>query len=155
MKNDNPRFEKAFFELKLMGDINPSAKKTYELLRKLNAETEDVETDLLISELHQIQYGSNTNSVFYFYFPIISFILFYKPTYEKEILAYLIAPNFANGTTKTKEMIQMIQHAMKYKLTENKHYLTAESQYWISNELSSMENEIEREILKCWKELDE
>lgn len=154
-KSVNVEFEEAFSSLKRMGEIIPSAKKTFELLTELNSETKDSESDNLISEFHKIKYASNTNSYFYFYFPIVSHILYYKPQYEKELLKYLIAPNFANGTSETDEMIEMIFGAMKYKLNENKYYLTKESQHWVLNELPKLQKEVEREIEICWKELNE
>ncbi len=148
-------FEKAFSDLKRMGEIKPSAKRTYELLAELNFDYSDSQSELLISEFDDIKYQSNTNSFFYFYFPIVSHILYYKPKYEKEILGYLIGPNFANGVTETKDLIPLIKSAMKFKLSENKNYLTRESQNWILNELPKMEKEVEREVQKCWKELNE
>lgn len=154
-KSENIEFEEAFSSLKRMGEIVPSAKKTFELLTEFNSGTTDFEWDNLISEFHKIQYASNTNSYFYFYLPIVSYILYYKPQYEKEILRYLIAPNFANGTSETDEMIEIIHGAMKYKLNENQYYLTKESKHWIENELPQLQKEVKREIDVCWKELNE
>ncbi|MCV9929546.1 hypothetical protein OIU83_17930 [Flavobacterium sp. LS1R49] len=138
-----------------MGNITQSAKKTFELLKELNLETTNSQSDVLISEFHKIQYASNTNSYFYFYFPIVSHILYYKPKYEKAILKYLIGPNFANGTSEVDEMIPLITGAMNVKLNENKYYLTKESQFWVINELPKLEKQIQREINICWKELEE
>jgi hypothetical protein len=154
-KEIKSEFEKAFSDLKRMGEIKPSAKKTYELLRELDFDTSDSQSELLISEFNKIQYQSNTNSFFYFYFPIVTHILHYKPKYEKDILEYLIGPNFANGDTETKDLIPLIKSAMEFKLSENKNYLTKESKDWILNELPKMEKEVEREVQKCWKELNE
>ncbi|WP_299097302.1 hypothetical protein [Winogradskyella sp.] len=154
-KKNKSEFEKAFSDLKKMGEIKPSAKKTYEFLRELDFNTSDSQSELLISEFNKIQYQSNTNSFFYFYFPIVTYILYYKPKYEKDILEYLIGPNFANGDTETKDLIPLIKSAMKFKLTENKNYLTKESKSWILYELPKMEKEVEREVQKCWKELNE
>jgi len=152
-KEKNTDFEKVFASLKKMGKLVPSANKTYELLKELNFETSELQAELLISEFDKIQYASNTNSYFYFYFPIVTHILYYKPKFEKETLRYLIEPNFANGDTETKELIPLIQSAMQYKLSENKNYLTDESKKWITHELPKMEKEVEREVQKCWKEL--
>jgi hypothetical protein len=154
-KGSKTDFEKAFADLKRMGEIVPSAKKTYELLKQLNFETTKSQSELLISEFNKIQYASNTNSYFYFYFPIVTHILYYKPKYEKDILGYLIGPNFANGDTETKNLIPLIKSSMDFKLSENKSYLTTESEKWIINELPKMESEVEREVQKCWKELNE
>ncbi|WP_452601866.1 hypothetical protein [Pontimicrobium sp. MEBiC06410] len=154
-KEIKSEFEKAFSDLKRMGEIKPSAKKAYELLRELDFNTSDSQSELLISEFNKIQYQSNTNSFFYFYFPIVTHILYYKPKYEKDILGYLIEPNFANGDTETKDLIPLIKNAMEFKLSENKNYLTKESKDWILNELPKMEEEVEREVQKCWKELNE
>lgn len=138
-----------------MEKIIPSAKTTFELLKELNQETTNLQSDILISEFDKIQYQSNTNSYFYFYFPIISHILYYKPQYEKELLKYLIGPNFANGIFEINEMILVIKGAMKFKLKENEFYLSKESQFWVLNELPKLEKEIKREIDVCWKELNE
>lgn len=138
-----------------MGERFLRAKNAFELLKKLNTETTNPESDILISEIDKIQYQSNTNSYFYFYFPIVSHVLYNKPQYEKDILKYLIGPNFANGTSEVDEMIAMIKGAMNFKLQENKLYLTKESQFWVLNELPKLEKEIQREIDVCWKELDE
>jgi len=149
----NIEFEEAFSDLKRMGEIVPSAKRTFELLSELNSKTTDSESDNLIAVLHQIQYHSNTNSFFYFYFPIVTYILYFKPKYESELLKFLIEPNFANGTSETNEMIEEIIGAMKYKLGQNQYYLTEESQHWIINELPKLHKEVQREIEVCWKEL--
>lgn len=156
MKNtEQANFEKTFSYLKEVGKMLPNSKSCFDLLKKLNFQTPDLESDILIETLHKIQFASNTNTYFYFYFPLVSHILYYKPQYEKEILKYLIGPNFANGTSDSKEMIAMIYRAMKYKFNENKYYLSKEGQDWISNELPKLEKEIQREIDICWKELDE
>jgi len=156
MKKETPsEFEKTFSDLKRMGEIKASAKKTYELLSELDFDTSDSQSELLISEFNNIKYQSNTNSFFYFYFPIVTHILYFKPKYEKDILGYLIGPNFANGDTETKNLIPLIKSAMEFKLSENKNYLTKESKDWILNEFPKMENEVEREVEKCWKELNE
>ncbi|MFH6949767.1 hypothetical protein ACHRV6_14830 [Flavobacterium sp. FlaQc-51] len=118
----NSDFDKTFSALKTMGNIIPSAKTAFELLKKLNQETTNSESDILVSQVDKIQYQSNTNSYFYFYFPIISHILYYKPQYEKELLKYLISPNFANGTSEINEMISVIKGAMRFKLNENELY---------------------------------
>ncbi len=154
-KSTNPGFEKTFSALEKVGNIIPSAKTTFELLKTFNSETSDLQSDTLIAEVNKIQFSSNTNTVFYFYFPIISHILYYKPEYEKDLLKYLIGPNFANGTSETDEMIAMIKEAMEFKLKENEFYLTKESQFWVENELLKLEKEIQREIDLCWKELEE
>ncbi|OMQ12835.1 hypothetical protein BXU01_06285 [[Flexibacter] sp. ATCC 35103] len=151
----NSDFEKIFSNLAKMGNTIQSAKNTFELLRELNPETTDLQCDILVSEIHKIQYQSNTNSYFYFYFPIISHILYCKPQYEKELLKYLISPNFANGTSQVNEMILIIKEAIKFKLNENEFYLTRESQFWVEDELYKLEKEIQREIDICQKELDE
>ncbi|KQO29751.1 hypothetical protein ASF10_04365 [Flavobacterium sp. Leaf82] len=151
----NSDFDKTFSALKTMGNIIPSAKTAFELLKKLNQETTNSESDILVSQVDKIQYQSNTNSYFYFYFPIISHILYYKPQYEKELLKYLISPNFANGTSEINEMISVIKGAMRFKLNENELYSTVQSQFWVENELSKLEKEIQREIDICQKELDE
>ncbi|WP_018344381.1 hypothetical protein [Cytophaga aurantiaca] len=152
--NNNPEFEKAFADLKQIGTRVPSAKKTYGLLKELNANTLDAQSDLLIKELHNINYSSNTNDYFYFYFPLVSYILYYKPQYESDLLKYVIGPNFANGTTETKGMIAMITGAMNYKLSQDENYLTQESRDWVMNELPKLEEQIDREIKVCWKELE-
>lgn len=148
-------FEKAFADLEKLGERNPGAKRTYKHLKALDFDTSKEDSDKLISELKEIRYASNTNNFFYFYFPIVTHLLYYKPRYEKETLSYLVDPNFANGTMETKAMIALIQGAMKFKLSENEYYLTEESQKWITHELPKMVNEIEREVQVCWKELDE
>ena len=153
MKN-NVEFEKVFSDLKRMGNSISSAKKTYELLKALNHETLDEEVTHLITEFNEIKYESNTNDYFYFYFPLVSYILYYKPKYESDILKYLIGPNFANGTTETEDMIAIIIGTVKYKLSEDENYLTLESQDWVVNELPRLEKQIGREIQVCWKELN-
>lgn len=82
-KGNKTDFEKAYVELKKMGEIIPSTKMTYELLKQLNFETTKSQSELLISEFNKIQYESNTNSFFYFYFPIVTHILYYKPNTKK------------------------------------------------------------------------
>lgn len=153
----NLEFEVTFSALKRMKNTIPSAKIVFELLKELSPETINSESDILVSEAHKILYQSNTNSYFYFYFPIVSHILYYKPRHETELLKYLIAPIFANGngTFETDEMISVIKAAMDFKLQESEFYLTHESQFWVKNELQKLEKEIQREIDICRKELDE
>lgn len=153
--NDRTNFEKTFTYLEEVGKILPHSKICFDLLKKLNFQTTDSESDSLITTLHKIQFASSTNTYFYFYFPLVSHILYYKPMSEKEILKYLIGPNFANGTSEVEEMIDMINGAMKYKLNENQNYLSKESQDWITNELPKLKNEVQREIDICWKELED
>lgn len=138
-----------------MENTIPNAKATFELLKDLNPETANLQAEILISTIHKIQYQSNTNSYFYFYFPIVSHILYYKPQYETAILKFLVGPNFANGISEVDEMISIIKGAMHFKLKENNFYLTRESQFWVINELQKLETEIQREIDSCWKELEE
>jgi len=152
---DNSKFEETFSPLKRMGERFPGAKITFELLKELNQETATLQSDILVTKIHKIQFSSNTNSVFYFYFPIVSHVLYYKPECEKDLLKYLIGPNFANGTSEVDEMMDMIKGAMEFKLKENEFYLSKESQFWVVNELSKLEKEIQREINVCRKELDE
>jgi hypothetical protein len=151
----NSKFEETFSSLKITGERFPNAKTTFELLKELNQETATLQSDILVTEIHKIQFSSNTNSVFYFYFPIVSHVLYYKPEYEKNLLKYLIGPNFSNGTSEVDEMIVMIKGAMEFKLKENEFYLSKESQFWVVNELPKLEKEIHREINVCRKELDE
>ncbi|UPZ16600.1 hypothetical protein [Flavobacterium humidisoli] len=153
--SDQTNFKKTFTYLETVGKILPHSKICFDLLEKLNYQTTDSESDSLITVLHKIQFTSNTNSYFYFYFPLVSHILHYKPQYEKEILKHLIGPNFANGTSAVEEMIEIIHGAMKYKLNENQYYLSKESQDWITSELPKLEKEVQREIDICWKELDD
>jgi len=149
-------FELTFSELKSLArqDMN-GAKKTYELLNLLHQASSKKETDELVDALKKVNYASNTNGVFYFYFPIVSHILFYKPAYEKKILGILVGPNFANGCNKADEMITALQSAMDFKLQENSKYLTKEGKWWVKNVLPKMEEEIKREIKICWKEVDD
>jgi hypothetical protein len=154
-KITNSEFEETFSSLRRMGERFASAKTTFELLKTFNAETSHAQSDALIAEVNKIHFPSNTNNYFYFYLPIVSYILYYKPHYEKDILKYLVGPNFANGTSETQEMIAMIKGAMEFKLKENEFYLTKESQFWIENELPKLEKEIQREIEVCWKEIEE
>ena len=148
-------FDKTFSSLKRMRNTIPGAKNAFELLKNLNQETSTLQSDLLVSEIHKIEYQSNTNSYFYFYFPIVSYILYYKPQYQTALLNYLVGPNFANGISEVDEMILVIKEVMEFKLKEDPFYLTKESQFWILNELSQLEKEIEREIDFCSKELEE
>ena len=123
-------------------------------MKGLDFETPKSQSDALIFELGNIGYASNTNSYFYFYFPIVSHILYYKPEYERDVLRYLVEPNFANGTTKKKDMIAVVIGAMRYKMAENGNYLTKESQYWIVNEWPTLGEQVNREINICRKELE-
>lgn len=61
-------FDKSFSSLKRMTNTIPGAKNAFELLKNLNQETSTLQSDLLVSEIHKIEYQSNSNSYFYFYF---------------------------------------------------------------------------------------
>jgi hypothetical protein len=148
-------FEIAFSSLKDFAKMNvKGAKRTYELLKELDEFSSKDYAEELINELKKINYASNTNSVFYFYFPIVSHILHFKPEYEKDILGIIVGPNFANGDTELDEMIKVIQGAMKYKQKENPKFLTKQGQNWVVNKLPELRNEVQREIQKCLNELN-
>lgn len=148
-------FEIAFSSLADFAKMNINgAKRTYELLKELDEFSSKDFVEELIIELKKIKYASNTNSVFYFYFPIVSHILHFKPEFEKDILGIIIGPNFANGDTELDGMIEVIQGAMKYKQKENPKYITKQGQNWVINKLPELRNEVQREIQKCWDELN-
>lgn len=144
--------EKTFEYLTQLG---PNAAKTYELLKNLGFQTAQSDSDILISELNKIRFASNTNSVFYFYFPIVSHVLYYKPEYEPDILHHLVGPLFANGSETVEGMIDVIQGSMRFKLSENERFLTEESQDWTLTKLPKLTAAIDREIQLCWKELED
>lgn len=130
------------------------SKRLYNLLKLLNNENDNELIDELIMTLNKISFTSNTNDWFYFYFPIVSHILYFVPNKQSEILGYLVGPNFANGIDKTDKMVEIIQGAMKFKLKENQNYLTSEGKQWIANTLPLLSNEVKREINKCIEELN-
>lgn len=148
-------FEKTFADLKKVGEIIPSAAATYELLKDLNTDTSPEEAELQVTTFRKIQYASNIESFFNFYLPIVTHILHYLPTYETDILHYLIGPCFAGGTMETKALIPLIQRSMEFKLSNNPHDFTEESKEWVTHELPKMEAEVEREVQICRKDLEE
>ncbi len=154
-KKTHVALERTFSDLRGLGESNPHARRTYELLTQLSHKTAEAQAEPLISALQNIRFASNTGTVFFFYFPMVAHILYYLPRYEGELLHHLIGPNFANGPTETPELMAMIPRAMDRKLSENKHFMTREGRDWVRNVWPKMEKEVEREVQLCWKELDE
>jgi hypothetical protein len=68
-----------------------------------------------------------------------------------------VGPIFANGNgdEQSLDMIRKIQNSMAYKLKENPNFLTKEGQYWVKQILPTLDQEIQREIEICVKELEE
>lgn len=63
-------FERTFSYLQELGQgILPEAGKVYHVLKKLSKKSTEQEVDALMSELRMLRYASNTNAVFFFYFP--------------------------------------------------------------------------------------
>lgn len=155
--NTQPKseFDKAF-EVLLRYEKSglEGSQKIYDLLKLLSNVNDKEAIDELIMALNKVNYSSNTTDWFYFYFPIVSHILYFVPIKQSEILGYLVGPNFANGIDKTDEMIEIIQGAMKFKLKENPNYLTSEGQHWIVNTLPLLKKEVKREIDRCIEELN-
>lgn len=151
-------FEISFSYLKdLPGSTGEQAQKVYDLLKQLSQDSTQAESDAFISEFQKLRIASNTNTVFFFYFPIVSHILYFKSTYAEDLLHYLVGPIFANGDgdEESTEMIRKIQRSMDFKLKENPKFLTKEGQLWVQTVLPSMEKEIQREIDICKKELED
>lgn len=126
------------------------ARKTSELLEQLHATSSDAETEILLTELHRIQYRSNAMSVFQFYLPLVSHLLYYKPACENEVLKYLIGPLFALGVSETDDFITVIQSEAK-----NTDHLSPESRSWVNHALPGLKEAIGREIEICEWELEE
>ena len=149
-------FELVFSHLRDLAERDfDGAKRTYELLRNLNSESAENETEELIHEFKRVRFASNANSVFHFYFPIISHLLFHKLAYEKEVLGRIIGPIFAMEQPDAEGMIKVVQGSMKYQMKENPHYLTKEGQSWVINQLPEMKVAVQREIDILWEELGE
>ncbi len=155
-KNDfSTEFEKAFSHLNDLMYFGINGKMFYELLSQLDSSSTNEAVDELVNAMKKIKYSSNTNGYFYFYFPIVSHILYYKPELESKLLSLIIGPNFANGESEVLGMITLIQGAMEFTLKENPNYLTTQSQLWVKNTLPKLKNEIKREIEKCWEKINE
>lgn len=151
-----PAFEATFSYLEKFQLYSPGQpRQTYALLRRLDHDSPDELVEALLQEVSRLQIASNTNEVFYFYFPIVSHILFYKPEREKALLHLLVGPSFANGTSEADAVIKVMQGAMTYVLQENPYYLTPEGQHWITFTLPRMRDAVRREIDRCWAELEE
>lgn len=144
-----------FATLKRLGETNPHAQRTFDLLMSLDSRTPDSRVDLLVSELRSIGFHSNTNTVFEFYFPLVAHILYYKPKREKDLLSYIVGPSFANGITEAKESMAFMKRAMDYQLSLNEHFLTPEGQKWVNKQLPKMRAEFKREVQLCLKELED
>lgn len=126
------------------------ARKTCELLEQLHEASSDAEIEILLTELHGIQYGSNAMSVFQFYLPLVAHLLYYKPACENEVLKYLIGPLFALGVSEADDFIAIIQSEAK-----NTDQLSDEGQRWAIHALPELRDAINREIEICEWELGE
>lgn len=147
-------FTRTFKNLKAVGKRDNNAEQTYKILQKLDFETPNREIEELVNSVNQIHYPTNTNGYFEFFFPIISHILYYKPHTISKIINQIVGPNFANGISDSKTMIETIQSAMNIYSKDNKYYVTKEGKEWTENELDKYEKEITQEINKCQQELD-
>lgn len=154
----NADFDLAFSYVKnFNGELGQQAQVVVDLLSKLSKRSSEEFTKRLLSELQNLRIASNTNSVFFFYSPFVSHILYYKPTYASDLLHHLVGPIFANGNgdEQSMDMIRKIQNSMDYKLKENPNFLTKEGQYWVEHILPTLDQEIQKEIDICVKELEE
>ncbi|NNE16132.1 MAG: hypothetical protein HKN51_14195 [Saprospiraceae bacterium] len=150
----NPK--RTFKALKNLHYIDqPDLNKIYESLLNLNKDTAQPECENLVKGINEIRYASNTNGYFYFFFPLVSHVLYFKPHYESKLLHHLVGPNFANGEKNVQGMIDVIKGAMKYKLDLDSNYLTIEGQSWVKEDLHKMKEQIMREIDFCQNELNE
>lgn len=127
----------------------PNCKLIYNWIINLDHNTSETISNQMIEEINQISYASNTNGYFYFFFPIVSHVVYYIPSAEEALLHLLIGPNYADGEDKVQGMTSVIQGAMNFKLESNSNYLSKEGQNWVTNFLPELKNEIKREIEKC------
>lgn len=149
-------FERTFLYVKKHGLYTQgSTTRIYELLKDLNRTSTEADVDELIRSLNGLKYASNTGGYFHFFFPIVSHILFYKNERAGEILYHLTGPVFADGAGEAMEVIRIIQGAMDLKLKENQYYLTVEGQFWVKNSLPEIEKEVEKEMDKSRKQLND
>lgn len=154
----NADFELTFsYFTKFNGEVGQQAQVVSQLLSKLSKNSSEEFTKRLLGELGKLRIASNTNSVFFFYFPIVSHILYFKPECGGTLLHHLVGPIFANGDgdEETPDMIRKIQNSMNFKLKENPNFLTKEGQLWVKDILPTMVDDIQNEIDVCKKELDE
>lgn len=139
----------------LQNNGQPNTKRTYDLLVQLNHSTPNEIFDELVRGIMEIRYASNTNGFFYFFFPIVSHVLYFRPEYESKLLRHLIGPIFANGVSEVQGMMNIITGTMNCMLSSNPVYLTTEGKSWVKENLPNLHQEIKREIELCIKELDD
>lgn len=154
-KSEARSFKKTFKHLKSIGSNDQHAKNVYELMESLQCNTSEEETKSLIHSVNKIRYASNTNGYFEFFYPIVVHILYYKPSYSAQILHQIVGSSFANGLSDSQEMIEVMTRGMNVRLDRNKNYFTKEGQEWVNNTLQNLHSEIDYEIEKCQKELEE
>ena len=135
--------------------MNDNGKQTYFLLKQLNHDSDRALTDALIGQVNALGFHSNTTDVYYFYFPIVSHILYYKPGCAPELLHYLVGPNFANGAASADEVMALIEGSMHRKIAENPFYLSEESKKWVTQVLPGMRAAVEREVEQCRRALED
>ena len=156
-KLEEEPFDKTFGNLRGLreGNMNDSGRQTYSLLKQLNRDSDRALTDALIGQVNALGFHSNTTDVYYFYFPIVSHILYYKPEYAPELLHYLVGPNFANGAASADEVMALIEGSMHRKIAENPFYLSEESKKWVTQVLPGMRAAVEREVEQCRRALED
>ena len=130
-------------------------KIVFEELCKLNANSGKESIWILIRKVKELQYHSNCNSVFEFYFPILSHIFYFDPESVDELLYLLVGLIFAFGMDDEFEIVQQIRKNMVSHLKANPFYLTKNGKDWVGNILPIQEDKIKIEIKRCIKELNE
>lgn len=129
-------------------------KAFYLMLENLDQSTSLVDTQLLIDTLNSIPYSSNVSTYYEHFFPIVSHILYFKPEEEEKLLVHLVSPIFSMGHNKPSEIMKEIIGSKDFQLQKNLHFLTKEGMAWVENTLPNLLTSIQREVEKCWKELE-
>lgn len=148
-------FDIAFSGLKsLINEFMRELKPLIPLLQQLDDNTSPEDVSEMMELIRRIGYASNTNGYFYFFLPIVSHVLYFRPALESDLLEQIVGPVFANGASEAREIMTRIAGGTKFMLKENKFAVTPEGQFWVKYMLPEMQSSVEREIARCWKDLE-
>lgn len=110
--------------------------------------------EILTKKIGLLNYFSNCNSVFEFYLPIVSHVLFYNAGLTDDLLPYLVKPLFALGPEE-EDIIGLIKGNASYHRQRNPDYLTSQGYEWVEVILPTQTAGIRKQVEICLKESDE
>jgi len=113
------------------------------------------ESENIIREIGKINYASNVNSVMWFYFPIVSHVLYFMPNLADRLLHYIIEPIFANGDRNPSSVVAMLKSTLQHKESTIGNYMSIFGRSYVFGLCELDFDVIEQALNYCWLQLDD